>query len=258
MNEQLSSLLRRKEVIPASVGLVAFIGGGALGYILGQRRRAKTVVFETLPATSIAIQKNDDEEWGVVELGEPLGIVSIEETEDGIKWTTEPVITVKGEFFPNPAIARPSSVIKIVPPLEDEDDTGISVIEEPDDGEWDWEAEKSTRHAHEPYVIHLTEFDEDSFGYTQSQVNYYAGDDVLTDEHEKPVYGHSALLGELKFGHGSGDPSIVFIRNELLEHEYEVILNQGHYAVEVLGLEIDEKYSEQDLKHSKVQRFRMD
>lgn len=237
MNEQISSLLRRKEVIPATVGIVAFIGGAGLGYILGKRRGD---VYEV---------KIDE--------GDLTGMsIAIRETEDGLEWTNEPMVTVKGEFFPYPVVTNPESVIRIVPPI-DEPDTSITVVAEEDD-DWDWEAEKSTRTPTEPYIIHRDEFFADDMGYSQSQLDYYQGDDILTDEMSKPIYGHSAMVGPLRFGHGSGDPTVVYIRNELLEHEYEVVLSYGRYEEEVLGLSIDEEYSAQDLKHSKVQRFRMD
>ena len=46
-------------------------------------------------------------------------------------------------------------------------------------------------------------------------------------------------VGEMnlhRFGHGSGDNNVVYIRNDRLENDFIVLRSQGEYAKEVLGL----------------------
>ena len=117
--------------------------------------------------------------------------------------------------------------------------------------------EAKNRSENQPYILHRTEFFANEREYPHSTLTYYEGDDVLCDEQDVPIYGKEKLLGELKFGHGSEDPEIVYIRNDERESEYEVLLDHGHYQVEVLGQEIGDVLNN-DLKHAHIRKFRME
>lgn len=124
--------------------------------------------------------------------------------------------------------------------------------------EWDQETEVSQRDPEAPYVIHRNEYFNDDMGYqSHATLTYYQGDDVLCDEHDTPIYNVHKIVGHLKFGHGSNDPSIVYIRNETLKAEYEVLLDPGMFQVEVLGEEVGDNLND-DLKHSHIRKFRSD
>lgn len=124
-------------------------------------------------------------------------------------------------------------------------------------GEWNYELELNNRSEDIPYVLHYNEFFNEEMGFGQSTLTYYEGDDILTDENDVPIYNHSSVVGELLFGHGSNDPNVVYIRNEKLHAEYEVLREPGSYQVEILGADVETSYKE-DLKHSKhqVPKFR--
>jgi hypothetical protein len=105
--------------------------------------------------------------------------------------------------------------------------------------EWDWRAERRRRSPDAPYVIHHEECHENE-EYSQVTLTYYAGDDVLCNERDDIVdpADRDRLIGEKnldRFGHGSDDPVIVYIRNDSLEIVYEVIKSPNHYAEEVQG-----------------------
>jgi hypothetical protein len=85
---------------------------------------------------------------------------------------------------------------------------------------------------------------------------YYAGDDILVDELDVPIYNYQKIVGELKFGHGSQDPNIVYVRNEKLQLEYEILNNPESFQVEVLGDTIEGKGETYDFKHA-IRRFKM-
>lgn len=111
---------------------------------------------------------------------------------------------------------------------------------------WSWDEEVANREGKQIYIIHKDEYDsQEAEGYVQSTVEYYQGDDILTDMDDSVVFDYPTHIGEdnLKFGHGSCDPSIVFIRNDHLMTEYEVIVNTGSYHLEVLGEEIENNLS---------------
>lgn len=122
---------------------------------------------------------------------------------------------------------------------------------------WDHEKEVASRTTEAPYVITVIEYSANETGYYQSTLNYYKGDDILCDPTDTPIYNKDKIVGDLKFGHGSNDPSVVYIRNDTLKAEYEVLLEPGHYTVQVLGQEMEDDLND-DLKHFHQRKFRTD
>lgn len=246
MNEQ-----TRKVVIPAIVGVAGLSVGGVLGYILGQRRS------KGIPLT---------DEWH-----RPIGrVTSVKNTEDGISVTG----VIQDESIKR-VITRatldsislvtdenaPGHIIR-VEPIDEEDEAEPKIINifDNSDPNWDWEAELSSRSSKTLYVITKGEFFADDMGYRQSTITWYELDRTMADEREAPIYNWSSLVGvELPFGHGSGDEDVVYIRNEELRHEYEVCHDVGAHGVEVEGMEIEEEYEDQDIKHSRYPlKFRLE
>lgn len=105
--------------------------------------------------------------------------------------------------------------------------------------EWDWDTEKGSRSDKKPYVIHRDERYE-SPEYSDVSLTYYAADDVVCNERDEIIdpADRDRQFGEKnldRFGHGSGDPSIVYIRNDELEIVYEIVHSPNSYAQEVHG-----------------------
>jgi len=118
-----------------------------------------------------------------------------------------------------------------------------NVFEENEDAvphEWDWHEERKNRSPDIPYVIHYDERYEIE-GYSDVTLTYYTVDDVLCNERDEildPDGEREALVGEknlYRFGHGSNDPSIVYVRNDKLEILYEIIKSPHSYSEEVAG-----------------------
>lgn len=91
-----------------------------------------------------------------------------------------------------------------------------------------------------PYVISVDEF-LDSNGNNKVSLTYYDGVDsqVLADERDAVISKITPLLGDdflTNFGHRSGDKNIVYVRNERLEMDIEVVLNESSYEEVVLGI----------------------
>lgn len=106
-------------------------------------------------------------------------------------------------------------------------------------GNWDYAVELASRTPDEPYIIHKEEFRENDKNYSQVTYTYYEGDDVMVDESERPLPHADLVVGQtnLKWGHGSDDPNLVYIRNEKLESDMEICRSPGSYEEEVLGLD---------------------
>lgn len=126
--------------------------------------------------------------------------------------------------------------------------------DQPPEDNWDWHKERSRRSPMAPYVIHVDERQEyDS--YDDVTFTYYEGDDVLCNERDDALGKdeREKLIGEAnldKFGHGSGDANIVYIRNDTLEMDFEVTRSPNSFAEEVHGFDPPE------IRHSHRRRGR--
>lgn len=107
------------------------------------------------------------------------------------------------------------------------------------DDEWNWDFENDLRAGGvDPYVLHHEEWTTEGM-YTRLSLTYFEGDDVLADEHDTPIDDQDAMVGLAnlaKFGHGSGDPNVVYIRNVELELEIEIVHSDGKFSEERRGI----------------------
>jgi hypothetical protein len=108
-----------------------------------------------------------------------------------------------------------------------------------------------------PYVIpYETVFHELDDGYEDVTLTWYEEDGVLIDSRDEAIPDVEGIVGEAnlqKFGHGSRDPNIVYIRNEELQTDFEIVRDSGSYVEKVLGVI---KHSESRSKKKRPQKFR--
>lgn len=104
------------------------------------------------------------------------------------------------------------------------------------------DVEEKVEGAVEPWVIALDEFTNDMRFYDKITIYYYNVDDVLTNEEEEPLTNAFELIGDalLSFGDRSEDPDIVYVRNERLSTDYEVIRLNKSYQEAILGISENE------------------
>lgn len=120
------------------------------------------------------------------------------------------------------------------------------------DDNFDLDEEKKYRTKTEPYIITHDEYYASEPEYENSTLTYYEQDDTLTDEQDKPIREIDKTIGEdhlIRFGHGSRDSNIVYIRNDRLGIDFEVVKSTGSYVEEVLGMLKDEATGG-ELRHS--------
>lgn len=101
-----------------------------------------------------------------------------------------------------------------------------------------------------PYIISLDEFNED-MEYDKISLGYYQIDDILVDEGEEVITDVSYVVGDealTSFGVMSDDRDIVYIRNERLAIDYEIVRMNKSYRETVLGFD--------DLPPQKMRRVR--
>lgn len=212
--------------------------GGGLGYVLTRRR---------LEAKYAQIA--DDEIAGMREHYHARGKALEAEY---AKRPVEEIVKARGYSSPDADATKPPMAVQ--PPegvVESEDEKAgeppepepevRNVFREHGDGVefvWDYHEERKRRSPGTPYVIHYDERDE--MEYQIVTLTYYDGDDVLCDERDNPVDPdeRNNVVGEGnldRFGHGSNDPAVVYIRNDKLELVYEVVKSPNSFAEEVHG-----------------------
>ena len=115
---------------------------------------------------------------------------------------------------------------------------------------WDYEQEIQDRKDKHVFIIHRDEYMENKWEYGTSDLTYFEGDDVLSDSNDRVVDEQDIVgienLG--RFGHGSNDPTIVYVCNTNLSMLFEITHSDGRYATEVHG------FTDDELQHSSMRR----
>lgn len=233
--------LRSKDVvIPAIVGFASFLVGIGVGYAISKRAGTRTAIKYIVP------EVGDSE----VEGGEHHS--EARESEDD---QPELPFAPGGTYEIDPE----TRTVVVLSPPEPELIDGATVVyykREDDDDDWDYDVELENRSDKRPYVIHVDEYTSHESDYPQETITYYEGDDVLCDEKDVPIYTRERITGPLLFGHGSQDPNIVYIRNDKIEMEWEVLRDEGHFVAEVLGAEMEHSVSKK--KGKQHPKFRLE
>lgn len=116
--------------------------------------------------------------------------------------------------------------------------------------------EINDRNPEVPYIITEHEFSENSLDHDQISLSYFEEDDVLTDENDGVIEDSDSIVGDdnlTRFGHGSGNHNILFVRNERMSTDFEIAKSNGSYAREVLGF-----IEHSDDSRTRIRRFRGD
>lgn len=251
MNEKMKEILENPLTLQIAVGVASFGLGFASGYFLKKRKEIVLETHEFPTQLEFGFDADTEEEQDLIDTvtaysDRPPKVVIPEEVVHGTR-----VVTVDSL-----SELRPSMVDADAADMDDDSDDVLPVDDTTDeddsnDLEWDYEEEILKRSSHTPYVLHQEEFYADELNYTQSSLTYYEGDDIMADEEQVPIYNYLNITGPLLFGHGSGDPNVVYIRNDQIKGEYEIVRVDQAYAIEVLGYEVQRAAETADLKHSK-------
>ena len=90
------------------------------------------------------------------------------------------------------------------------------------------------------YMISTEEFLQGREDHDKLTITYFEADDTLCDERDgiipnpQDVVGHSALQS---FGTIKTDPDVVYVRNEKVGVDFEIIRNKSSYVEQILGVE---------------------
>lgn len=91
-----------------------------------------------------------------------------------------------------------------------------------------------------PYVVAEEDWSNSSpYDDNKVTLTYFEGDDTLIDERDTLVNNQEEVVGEanlLKFGLGTSDPNAVYVRNDKLEMDIEIIKDPRTYQEVVLNV----------------------
>lgn len=219
--EEIAAATRR--INPNSVGgfVIGLAVGVGIGFYFGHRWNREKIRAE-------AFQQSEEEVEKIREIYQQKAVAAVP------KPTVEEVMEERGYSMGVDTPQRP-----LAPPVPVREPVSAPPVPMPEEDDWDYSTELENRVAGEPYVIHQNERGEVE-GYSSVTYTYYAGDDVLVDEaDERVVLNPDLAVGvhNLKFGHGSDDENVVFVRNDKLEMEMEICRSPRSYEEDVLGLE---------------------
>lgn len=96
-----------------------------------------------------------------------------------------------------------------------------------------------------PKIITVHQFDDENPWYEKKSLWFYEKDDTVADEEDKIVDDPCALIGFealLSFGQGSEDSDVVYVRNNKLGVDYEVVRLDKSYQEVVLGIKPEEPH----------------
>ena len=243
-------------VIPATVGVTSFAVGAVVGHLwtkyqskMAENTNGVTpeVLEEHANQLQFQFEQNTDRLNSLVQQANRVVGKFKEDGQEFLNKFAAP--NVENSKDAHPSSNKRSTTLAHIPAQEE--NLVVNVFTEEDD-DWDYDKEVAQRDEHHPYVIHRDEYFSNEEDYSQSTLMYYSGDNILCDENDVPIYNPDKVVGKLLFGHGSRDPNIVYIRNDVLEAEYEVLFDPGFFQTEVLGEQV-----QSGLKHSRgVPKFR--
>lgn len=237
MDERITKILNHKATVPVALGIIVFSAGFGIGY-LKKRKKTEEWVEPTLPDLEVDI---------------PFDTTIVDRQMDRTS-------AAVAEHLQRQKMKEEDTTIVVQPAAELEEDdepdpVPRNVFAQNGDKMWNYEEEVKKRTETEPYILHQDEFFAMEKGYTQMTLTYYVGDDIMADQEDVLVYGYLEKTGPLSFGSGSGSPDVFYVRNDKYRAEYEILRHEGHYAVEVQGLEMEQAV-DQELKHSSPEKFR--
>jgi len=246
-------------VIPTGIGVASFAVGTAVGYFVKLKTIDKKIHDEVVEVkeelkdelqtdnVQLHFQFEDFKQHMTYSLQQTALIINRwnEDVRTHLDRNVDPELHISIDR--HPANAKHEVVINHISSQEEEDEPMVNVFVNEDDDGWNYAVEVPLRTPDKPYIIHRDEYFSDEMDLSQSSLTFYMGDEILCDEQNVPVYNPDKIVGLIRFGHGSKDPSICYIRNEELEAEYEILMDYGYYQTEVLGEAIENN----SLKHSK-------
>ena len=270
MNLDLTKLINHKAVVPGLLGVSVFSAGVAAGVIL------ERVLGKPKPSDHISAEVNDHPQLFdpddppkndrlVITLEdaiamskeadeEPVLFSEIEPSVDGdgepIQWVEE---TEAAEYY-EPPVHIPEAMLDKVASADTPVPFNVLDAATPDEvEEWDWDKEVLYREQNPqgPYAIHEDEYASGSANFHIQEMLYYAVDQIVCEQLDprSMMYDHALKLGDVKFGYGTHDVDVAFVRNPQHRTDYQITQMHDSYTESVMGIVADDEADEAELAH---------
>lgn len=223
-------------------GVPGLLIGGAVGFFVSK----KILEAYYIEITESAIQEVKDH-YRIIrkdgDLSDPLNSVTVDITEDDSDVNDEDIsedsVPEKQGFRNKLAEDRVEYNLFSKPHPEQVRTEEEVKIDEDFVDEYDPIRDRDTT---VPYIITFNEFmqyESDGNFQESSTVTYFEGDDTLMDDAEHIIPDPDSVINVKNlafFGVGSEDPSIVYVRNEKIGIDFEIVKDERDYAEVVLGI----------------------
>lgn len=230
--EELAQATRRINVNSVTFFLGGLAVGTAVGFYFGHKWNKEKIKAEVFKESEAEVEK-------IRELYQQKTVATIAQDKPPL----EQVVEEAGysTVVPERPLKAPVPVIGTFEMPTTAGRTPIDPREAQKNDGWNYPEELQNRSEDHPYVIHQDEFKQGESGYDQTTYTWYAVDEVMVEEGSKDPLtdvDFSVGLENLnKFGHGTDDVDVVFVRNDKLELEYEICRLHTSYEEEVVGLD---------------------
>lgn len=225
----------------------SFTGGAVAGYIVAQKRLEK--VYDEIARAEIAQAKefyaviNKKDVPSPTVLAEEKGY-SADAAHPTLRDAAESLLVYKGEVeldVEQKEILDAHTSRTVTEIIEEDGVVQTNVFQESVSIKgWNQEEEESERTDSAPYIISWDEFKKNQPDYIQTVLTYFEADGVLVDEKDVPIDQTDMTVGDgalTRFGHGSRDNNIVYVRNPVLDMDFEIVRTPKSYEEEVLGIQ---------------------
>lgn len=245
----LAAFLRRHGMCLGGVGALAFTSGSIAGYVYAKRKLEKQYIDwadQEIESAREFYNKAREEMLIKQKAQEPLFM----EAAEAMK-SYQGLETVVDASTDTPTVYQRAVEDEAeedeVAPLYNHNDPTIYVrnvfqepqVSEEEVGDIQWEQLVRFRNHNKAYIISEDEFLNNEPEYPQVTLTYFAGDGVLIDEQEKPVLEIEKTIGEVenlkRFGLGTSSNHTLYIRNERLGLDFEILRDERKYTEVVLG-----------------------
>ena len=259
---EVMEIIRNNPKVLVGVAIAAAVAGGVGGYFIAKRKLR--TFYEDLSSQEIAEAKEFYANLNKVDVeGNPLSPQQMLDSLHGVGTAAKALHEYQGndadtddEDEEDEALLRKTeskvTTKASFSTLQNEEDFDVPSehVEESTtevqnvfiDPTFDLKEEVKYRTADRPYIITLDEFYAADLDHDTESLIYYATDDVLCDEQDKPIDNKEEVIGEdhlVRFGSGSGNRNRLFVRNERLSMDYEITKSEGSYLEEVLAMTPD-------------------
>jgi hypothetical protein len=224
--EEAAAVTRSLNVAGLSYFVVGLGVGAAAGFYFGYKFNREKIRAEAYKEAEVEVAQLRE-----VYLQKTLASVNFD------KPPVEEVVENLGYSVQVPTRERPLPAP--VPILDDLPENPVGTSKSMNAG-WNYETELETRSPEAPYVIHQNEYEHSQLEYSKVVYTYWAVDDVVTDTEDNHPIPHGDIvvgLDNLKFGHGSDDIDVVYVRNDRLDMDMQICRVNQSFEEEVLGLQ---------------------